>query len=323
MNHDRVVVVGVDGSAPSHHALDWAALEARALGWSLELQCCYSLPSFAAATLDGGYAAVDEDAIHEGAQAVVDEALARIAKVGIPVTSQLASGDAAAALVERSKTAGLMVVGTRGSGGFADRLLGSVSATLPAHSHCPTVVVPLRTAVHGGESKNASADLVAVKEVCRIVVGVDGSPASEVALARAVSEAVAWKAQLTVVTGVPVAAGAGILAWLPADADHESIMADVSAGLDVVVDQAVEDHPDLAVSKVVLDGTGAELLTEFSSAVDLVVVGSRGRGGFAGLLLGSTSQAVLHHAVCPVMIVTKRVRDEGVPPVTVDGEAQA
>ena len=120
-----------------------------------------------------------------------------------------------------------------------------------------------------------------------------------------------------------MAAGAGILAWLPADADHESIMADVSAGLDVVVDQAVEDHPDLAVSKVVLDGTGAELLSGFSSAFDLVVVGSRGRGGFAGLLLGSTSQAVLHHAVCPVMIVTTRVRDEGVPPVAVGGEAQA
>ena len=159
--------------------------------------------------------------------------------------------------------------------------------------------------------------------VGRVVVGVDGSPASEVALALAISEAVAWKAHLTVVTGVPVASGAGILAWLPADADHESILADVSAGLDVVVDQALADHPDLAVTKVVLDGTGAELLTEYSSAADLVVVGSRGRGGFAGLLLGSTSQAVLHHAMCPVMIVTTRVRDEGVPPAVVGGEAHA
>lgn len=310
MSHDQVVVAGVDGSAPSLHALDWAALEAHARGWGLEVVCSYSLPSFAAATLDGGYAAVDEDAIHAGAQAVVDEALARVADFGVPVKGQLVTGDAAAALVERSKTAGLMVVGTRGHGGFADRLLGSVSATLPAHAHCPTVVVPLRTAVHASESADAPADLVPVSEVRRIVVGVDGSPASEVALARAVSEAVAWDAQLTVVAGVPVAAGAGILAWLPADADHDSILADVSAGLDVVVDQAVAGHPGLAVSKVVLDGTGAELLTEFSSAVDLVVVGSRGRGGFAGLLLGSTSQAVLHHSACPVMVVTVRTGDK-------------
>ena len=323
MNHHQVVVAGVDGSAPSLHALDWAAREARALGWGLEALCCYSLPSFAAATLDGGYAAVDEDAIHAGAQAVLDEAVARVAEVGVRVASQLVTGDAAAALVERSKTAGLMVVGTRGHGGFADRLLGSVSATLPAHAHCPTVVIPLRTAIHSSESADAPADLIHVSEVRRVVVGVDGSPASEVALARAVSEALAWKAQLTVVTGVPVAAGAGILAWLPADADHESILADVSAGLDVVVDQALADHPDLSVKKVVLDGTGSELLTEFSSAADLVVVGSRGRGGFAGLLLGSTSQAVLHHAACPVMIVTTRVRDEGVPPATVAGQAHA
>ena len=80
-------------------------------------------------------------------------------------------------------------------------------------------------------------------------------------------------------------------------------------GLDVVVDRALVDHPDLTVKRHVLDGTGAELLTEFSTATDLIVVGSRGRGGFAGLLMGSTSQAVLHHAVCPVMVVTSRSKD--------------
>ena len=63
-----------------------------------------------------------------------------------------------------------------------------------------------------------------------------------------------------------------------------------------------------------LDGTGAQLLTEFSTAVDLVVLGSRGRGGFAGLLLGSTSQAVLHHSSCPVMVVTTRCKDDDEEP---------
>ena len=68
-------------------------------------------------------------------------------------------------------------------------------------------------------------------------------------------------------------------------------------------DRALLEHPDVVVKRHALDGGGAELLTEFSVATDLIVVGSRGRGGFAGLLLGSTSQHLLHHAPCPVAIV--------------------
>ena len=98
----------------------------------------------------------------------------------------------------------------------------------------------------------------------------------------------------------------GVLAWLPAAVDHEQVLRDVTEGLNVVVDRALADVPDLTVRRIALDGTGAELLTEFSVATDLIVVGSRGRGGFAGLLLGSTSQAVLHHSDCPVMVVTNR-----------------
>src|SRR5699024_1368240 len=146
--------------------------------------------------------------------------------------------------------------------------------------------------------------------VRRIVVGVDGSPAAEAALRRAIDEAEVWGAQLTAVAGVPVGSGAGIMAWLPAAVDHESVLKDVAEGLDVVVDRALADHPDLTVKRHVLDGTGAELLTEFSTATDLVVVGSRGRGGFRGMLLGSTSQAVLHHSACPVLVVTRKCDEE-------------
>jgi nucleotide-binding universal stress UspA family protein len=303
---DDVVLVGVDGSAASLHALDWATAEAARHGWSLHVVCAYALPSFAAASLDGGYAALDDTAIHEGAAAVLAEASARIEGSGVPVSAKVHTGDAAGVLVELSKEARLAVVGTRGRGGFADRLLGTVSSALPAHAHCPTVVVPLRDG--DGHALPEDAELPPVRPVRRIVVGVDGSPQAERALRRAIDEAVVWGAELTAASGVPVGSMTGVLAWLPAAVDHEQVLNDVTEGLNVVVDRELEGK-DLQVRRFALDGTGAELLTEFSAATDLVVVGSRGRGGFAGLLLGSTSQAVLHHATCPVMVVTNRCEE--------------
>ncbi|MDM7830587.1 universal stress protein [Cellulomonas edaphi] len=301
---DDVILVGVDGSTPSLHALDWAGAEAARRGWSLYLVCSYALPSFTAASLDGGYAALDDSAIQEGARAVLAEATARVSHLGVPVRSNVHTGDAAGVLIELSHTARLAVVGTRGRGGFADRLLGTVSSALPAHAHCPTVVVPLRDGE--GHALADDAEVPPVRPLRRIVVGVDGSEQAERALRYAVREAQAWGAELTAVAGVPVGSMTGVLAWLPAAVDHEQVLKDMQEGLNVVVDRALLDYPDVVVKRHALDGTGAELLTEFSVATDLIVLGSRGRGGFAGLLLGSTSQAVLHHARCPVMVVTNR-----------------
>jgi nucleotide-binding universal stress UspA family protein len=308
--HRDVVLVGVDGSPASLAAADWAANYARVHGFGLHLVCAYSVPSFTAAALDGGYAALDDSAIAEGARAVLDEAVARVSVTGVRTTSAVATGDASAVLVELSADAATVVVGTRGRGGFAERLLGTVSSALPAHSHCPTVVVPHREHAEDREEHELPTRPV----VRRIVVGVDGSPAAELALERAIREAETWDAELTAVAGVPIGTGTSYLAWLPATIDHEAVLRDVAEGLDVVVDRALADHPGLQVRRHVLDGTGAQLLTEFSTAVDLVVLGSRGRGGFAGLLLGSTSQAVLHHASCPVMVVTTRCKDDDEEP---------
>jgi nucleotide-binding universal stress UspA family protein len=304
MKRDAEILVGVDGSAASMHALDWAAAEARTRRRPLHVVCSYTLPSFTAASLDGGYAALDDTAIQQGARAVLAEARQR-AGGDVEVVTTVATGDAAAVLVEMSRDASLAVVGTRGKGGFADRLLGTVSSTLPAHAYCPTVVVPLRDQRRGGVVPTDESTPV-VRPVRRMVVGVDGSPQADLALRHAIAESVAWGAELTAVAGVPVGSGSGVMAWLPATIDQTQILADVTEGLNVVVDRALADHPGVTVRRVVLDGTGAELLTEFSSATDLIVVGSRGRGGFTGLLLGSTSQAVLHHAACPVMVVTNR-----------------
>lgn len=302
MEHEQVVLVGVDGSAASINALDWAVAHAKKIGWRLHIVCAYALPTFAAASLDGGYATLDDSAIREGAQAVLDEAVARVESRGVDVTSAVETGDAAGVLVDLSKQVCLAVVGTRGHSGFAERILGTVSSALPAHAHCPTVVVPFR------EGEPAQ---VPIK---RIVVGVDGSESAKVALRRAIEEAEVWGAELTAVVAVPIGTGAGLLGWLPAAVDREGVLADVKEGLNVTVDRALDGHT-ITVRRHALDGNGAALLSEFSTAVDLVVVGSRGRGGFAGMLLGSTSQTVLHHSACPVMVVPTRTQDEGLPPM--------
>lgn len=307
MTRSPEILVGVDGSAASLHALDWATQEAKVRGLGLRLVCGYALPSFAAASLDGGYAALDDSAIRAGAQAVVADAAAHVADAGVPVSSHVVVGDAAAVLIDESAHVTLAVVGTRGGGGFAERLLGTVSSALPAHAQCPTVVVPTR------RPKGAEAEEpLVVRPVHRVVVGVDGSPQAEVALRCAIREAKAWDAELVALAGVPVTAGSGTLAWLPAAVDHTQVLEDVAAALDGFIDRVAADVPGAPVVKrTVRDGTGAQLLTEASASTDLLVVGSRGRGGFAGLLLGSTSQAVLHHARCPVMVVTQRVpKDE-------------
>lgn len=314
MRHDDVVLVGVDGSIASLHALDWAAAAAKVHHRSLRIVCSYSLPSFTAASLDGGYAALDDTAIQAGARAVLEEATQRIASSGVEITATVATGDATGVLVELSHDVAVAVVGTRGRGGFADRVLGTVSSALPAHAYCPTVVVPLRGAPRPASAPDEDT-LPPISPVHRIVVGIDGSPQADLALRAAIAEAKAWDAELIAVTGVPLGQGAGMLSWLPAAIDREQVLADVTEGLNVVIDRALVDHPGLTVRRHVLDGSGAELLTEFSTATDLIIVGSRGRGGFAGLLLGSTSQAVLHHALCPVMVVTSRCKpqDEAAP----------
>ncbi|MPV48578.1 universal stress protein [Pseudactinotalea sp. HY160] len=303
MTREQVVMVGVDGSAASLQALDWAAAFAERIGWRVHIVCAYALPTFAAASMDGGYATLDDASIRDGAQAVLDEAAARLAGCDLEVTSALETGDPAGVLVELSKKVCLTVVGTRGHSGFAERILGTVSSALPAHAHCPTVVVPHRD------------DAASKLPVRRIVVGVDGSDSAKVALKNAIDHAQLWDAELTAVIGLPIGTGSGLLGWLPAAVDSEQLLADCKEGLDVTVNAALEGHEGVTVRRHALDGSGAALLSEFSTAVDLVVVGTRGRGGFAGLLLGSTSQAVLHHSECPVLVVPSRTKDEDLPPL--------
>ena len=107
MTDGNVILVGVDGSPESLAAVDWAVARAERQNWRVHILCAYSLPSFTTASLDGGYAALDDSAIRSGAQAVIDEAVERVKKSEVNVTSSLETGDPAGVLVDLSEEATL------------------------------------------------------------------------------------------------------------------------------------------------------------------------------------------------------------------------
>lgn len=183
------------------------------------------------------------------------------------------------------------MIGARGgSGGFADRLLGSVASAVSSRAYCAVVIVP-------------STPVETVLPVKHAVCGYDGSDASQVALGLAIREASRWGAKLSCVSAVNFSGDA----WLPGTDYHQEILDDVRASLREAVKNARVGY-DVDVRCHAIEGNAAALMTEFSTAVDLLVLGTRGRGGFAGLLLGSTSQSVIQHSACPTIIVPQRTR---------------
>lgn len=294
------IVVGVDGSDISLGALDWAAGVAKVRGLSVHIVCAYRLPSYIAGGRAGSVV-IDEQTVREGAQAVVDDAAARISGLGLEVTTEVDPGDASGILIEHSKDARAVVCGTRGGGGFADRLLGAVPSAVPAHAFCPAVVVP---APRGDEPFIPPR---------RIAVGVDGSSSAKQAVTTTLALAEAFDAEVHAVAAVPLTAGASAMAWLPSTVDHDEILRDVRVSVDEVVEPILAGR-DITVHRQAVDGNPAAVLAEMSEQVDLLVVGTRGRGGFAGLVMGSTSQAVLNHATCPVIVTPTRATDVEIAP---------
>jgi nucleotide-binding universal stress UspA family protein len=304
------IVVGVDGSEHGQCALVWAAREAERRRRPLHIVTAYSVPIFAASGLDGGYATVDDSVIREGAEAILKHAVDKVAPYSIDVTASVENGDASGVLLEMSETAELLVVGTRGRGGFVGRLLGSVSSALPAHAKCTTVTVPLVCADRLGETtqdkhikaEQAKAGRLPVENV--VVVGVDGSEHARVAVLEAAEQAGRLGAPLRVICAVPQYSGS--LAWVPAPMDREALFADIQVQLKAGVAWLQHHFPRLTIETRLLDGSPVDVLVDASRQAELVVVGTRGRGGFTGMLLGSTSDGVLHHAKSPVMVVPDR-----------------
>lgn len=306
MSHDNIVVVGVDGSESSQTALRWSLEQARARKARLHLVCAYELPTYAAHTMQVS-PREERGFLYEAAQSMIKEVADSVTGKGVEVTWSLEFGDPTEVLVDLSKRVALVVVGGRTSKGgrLADRLLRTVSSAVPANAYCPTAVIP-------------NVDLDRVLPVKHIVVGVDGSDHAKTALQRAVWEADRWKARLSVVASVNTAAAT----WVPTDSFHQDYLDDVAAAIRDQLAE-VDEGRDIDVQVHTIEGNPAQLLTEFSNQVDMLIIGTRGRGGFAGLLLGSTSQNVLTQTACPTMVVPRRVRpgdDVGPEPVQVVDE---
>jgi nucleotide-binding universal stress UspA family protein len=272
------IVVGYDGSADADRGLAWAVDYARTHDLGIEVFSSSGdlewLPERTASDID---ALVEQ--WRSRASAVLEES-------GVPEWSTRTSeAKVVPELLDASKEAALLVLGAQGHSVIGGMLLGSVSQHLTRHASCPVAVVrdPRR-------------------ETGRIVVGVDGSEASDKALAFAFDHAALAGGTVVAVNGVAVSALKG-----PWDATVAPSVAEELTAAERMLAETVADlrqqHPDVPVELLALPMPAVRALADTSSRASLVVVGTRGRGGFMGLLLGSVSGAVLQHADCPVVVV--------------------
>ena len=287
------IIVGVDGSPVSLVAVDWAAHTAALRGVALKLVHVLNPPlvmAFPEVPMPSGYLQWQEDAGRSLLATAVKtaEEAALAAGTGsrpITVTTEMVSGSSVPALAELSGQAQMIVVGCRGRGALVRGLLGSVSTGVVHHATCPVAVV------------HDEDPLIPHPSKAPVVVGLDGSPASERAVEIAYEEASVRGVDLV---AVHAWSDSGVLEfpgvdWSVLQAEAEETLAERLAGWG-------ERYPDVLVRRVVVADRPAHQLLEQAQAAQLLVVGSHGRGGFAGMVLGSVSTAVVNAARMPVIV---------------------
>ena len=285
------IVVGVDGSKSSRRALEWAIDEANRRRRPLWLICAWTLDY--SAGMNGRLAPYLQD----DCERILADARRQVQTQApaLSVSTLTTQRQPVSALIDASRQAFLVVVGSRGLGALHLALAGSTSMGVAAHAQCPVVVVHEES-----EPKPAG----------RVVVGVDGSPASTEALRYAFDQANERGLGLTAVHawGISLMEGAFAGAGLVENLDklgHEQ-----QALTGEWIDPCREQFPNVDVQIKVTQARPVDALLDASNQAQLLVVGSRGRGGFTGLLLGSVSRGVLHRAHCPVAVVHAQVTPE-------------
>ncbi|MEU8085009.1 universal stress protein [Micromonospora sp. NPDC049101] len=287
MPMNRQVVVGVDGSPSSLVAAEHAARAALLRSRPLLLLHGYLHPLRYGVPLNPYDIGVPVPS--EEAQRMLETTAADLTDrwPGLVVDVRQVAGGPGITLVEESRQAELVVVGSRGLGGFAGLLLGSVGTQVAAHAHCPVLVV--------------RPDEQPIPVDAPVLVGVDGSESARLATENGADEAARRDVPLVLVhVDVPAADRAAVGEIDESQAAYRAeavrLLADASASVRAA-------HPGLVVREHPVRAAGpAQGLIEASGTGSLLVVGTRGRAGFAGLLLGSVSQAAIQHAHCPVLV---------------------
>jgi nucleotide-binding universal stress UspA family protein len=278
------VIVGIDGSPASDLALRWAIEHARASGATLRLVCAYPWTLIEPGDLPLEDPETPEpDHLRIEAQRLLATARERAAVLApdLAIRSGTIEGNPVQALLSESSRASVLVLGSRGRKALGSVLLGSVGGAVTARSRCPVVVL-----------RAPANDRAAV------IVGFDGTHPSEAALAFAYDYASKHRLPLMAVfcwAGHRLP-GRSRLDPPPALEHAESWLAEVLAGWQ-------DKHPDVTVRREVIQDDPARALVQASLHQSLLVVGNGAKHGVTGTMLGSVSQAVLHHAICPVAVV--------------------
>ncbi len=282
------IIVAADGSPASNAAVCWAAQDAvlRRIPLTVVHVVNPVVTAWPHSPLPDGVAVWQEN---EGRRILADSLkLARDTvndNPRIPIESELIFSATAPTFVDLSKEAELIVVGTYGRGALARGLLGSVSSSLVRQAHCPVAVIR--------DEEPRMPDPAQAP----VLVGIDGSPASELATAIAFDEASRRGVNLVAVhawSDIEILELPG-LDWSAVKAEEERLLAEGLAGWQ-------ERYPDVTVHRLLVCDRPARVLVETSEAAQLVVLGSHGRGGFAGMLLGSVSNAVVQSVRMPVIV---------------------
>ncbi len=290
------VVAAVDGTDRDAPVLAWALDEATRR--SLPLHVVTVRESLSGLVVPGdpsfapSMATMEQLDELDGSDAIVDRAVTRCRESGpaVTVSSSRPWGTAVQALLGMAETASVVVVGGGRRGPVARFFLGSTALSVVAHARCPVVVV-------GPDSDPRTRH-------GRVVVGVDGSSDSRAALEYAAGAARIRDAELVCVTAWNVEVDEGYVVTTPGTPAWERVVARHRSALDRLLAPVREHHPGLTTRVEVVHGPRVPTLVESSTTADLLVVGSRGHGGVAGMLLGSVSQGVVREAHCPVAVIT-------------------
>lgn len=293
MTHEDIVVVAVDGSPASDNAVRWAANTAMKRDIPLRLAAAYSMPQFLYAE-----GMVPPQEVFDQLQRETLQTIDRARDIALEVAPDLRIGHALAEgspidmLLEMSKDCTMVVMGSRGLTGLSGMVLGSVSGAVVSHASCPVVVV---------REDNAVTD---TNKYGPVVVGVDGSEVSQRATEVAFEEAAARGAELLAVHTWVDTQIQGPGAGYAVSEDHwKAVQEEKDELLTNALSELSEKYSDVVVKKSITRDRPVRSLATAAEGAQLLVTGSHGRGGFKGMLLGSTSRALLQEAPCPMMVV--------------------